>query len=437
MATGGTDKPRRTNPSWVSEEGLDTILRGLRERRGVTQKAIADAAEVSPAAITRLESGDRRPSRDVLGRLAAVFGTTLKDLIVAAGQLQQGEDLETVLDAIPAHGPASLAVPAEVAGDYGPPPDPQAAPPVPAPVALSRHELQSRAAADRVTRHPDPDAAVQLLAEVAGWIATTDPTRGLAALRRELHEVFQNTPAGTDPVAAMPTGEVRYVFPHAVGQDDHGQLWIDPLTRARAGGYDETDPRVERYDDGQVVLDITRLADTSFQPRDHDRHRLRVRVEDPATAVEPQSLGGLYARTVLEIKWTHATRLVIEHRDRGVTEGDFPEGAERIHVITASNPRSRLLRASENQERNRLLAQDLDAAGLAYRPAVGRSPDTSWSEASFAVIDADPATLIDLARRYEQHAIFEWTPTHRTVLWTDDSAEPVRHGWRAGSSLRS
>ena len=83
----------------------------------------------------------------------------------------------------------------------------------------------------------------------------------------------------------MPTGEVRYIFPHAVGRDDQGQLWIDPLSRARAGGYDETDPRVERYDDGQVVLDISRLADPSFQPRDHDRHRLRVRVEDPAAPV--------------------------------------------------------------------------------------------------------------------------------------------------------
>jgi transcriptional regulator with XRE-family HTH domain len=436
MAAGGTDKPRRTNPSWVSEEGLDTILRGLRERRGVTQKAIADAAEVSPAAITRLESGDRRPSRDVLGRLAAVFGTTLKDLIIAAEQLQRGEELETVLDAIPAHGPPSL-VAADLAADYGPLPAPQAAPPVPASAPLSRHELQSRAAADRVTRHSDPDAAVQLLAEIADWIATPDPTRDLAALRRELHEVFQDTPAGTEPVAAMPTGEVRYVFSHAVGRDDHGQLWIDPLTRARAGGYDQTDPRVERYDDGQVVLDISRLADPSFQPRDHDRHRLRVRVDDPTAAVDPQSLGDLYARTVLEVDWTDETHLVVEHRDEGVTEGSFPEGAERIHVITAANPRSRLLRASENQERNRLLAHDLDAAGLTYRPAIGRSPDTSWSEASFAVIGADPDTLIDLARRYEQHAIFEWTPTSRTVLWTDDSAEPERHGWSAGPSRRS
>ena len=434
MATGGTDKPRRTNPSWVSEEGLDTILRGLRERRGVTQKAIADAAEVSPAAITRLESGDRRPSRDVLGRLAAVFGATPKDLIIAAEHLQQGEDLERVLDAIPAQGPPSLAVPAEVAGDYGPAPDQQAmGPPAPA-VPLSRHELQSRAAADRVTRHPDPDAAVQLLAEVADWIATPDPTRDLAALRRELQEVFQGTAAGTDPVAAMPTGEVRYVFPHAVGRDDHGHLWIDPLSRARTGGYDQTDPRVERYDDGQVVLDISRLAETRFPPRDHDRHRLRVRIEDPAAAPVPESLGGLYARTVLEIDWTDDTRLVIEHRDAGVTEGPFPEGAERMHVITAANPRSRLLRASENQERNRLLAQDLDAAGLTYRPAIGRSPDTSWSEASFAVIDADPDTLIDLARRYEQHAIFEWTPEHRTVLWTDQDAEPLHYGWDARPS---
>jgi transcriptional regulator with XRE-family HTH domain len=437
MVTSGSDKPRRTNPSWVTEKGLEMILRGLRERQGVTQKAIADAAEVSPAAITRLESGDRRPSRDVLGRLATVFGTTAEELIVAAEQLQAGEELDTVLDALPAREPRSLDVPAEVAGDYGPAPDtaPRAVPPpsVPASPPLSRHELQSRAAADRVTRHPDPDAAVQLLAEVADWIATPDTTRDLAALRREFHEVFQGTTAGAEPVAAMPTGEVRYVFPHAVGKDANGKLWIDPLSRARTGGYDDQDPRAERYDDGQVVLDISRLTDPSFQPRDHDRHRLRVRVEQPAASPEVGPLSELYARTVLEIDWTDDMRLVVQHRDEGVTEGSFPDGAERIHVITAANPRSRLLRVSENHERNRLLAQDLEAAGLDHRPAIGRSPDSSWSEPSFAVIDAERDLLLDLARRYEQHAIFEWTPKHRSVLWADSGSAPGRHGWSAWS----
>jgi hypothetical protein len=53
---------------------------------------------------------------------------------------------------------------------------------------------------------------------------------------------------------------------------------------------------------------------------------------------------------------------------------------------------------------------DLDRAGPAVR--AGRRPLArhSWSEDSFAVIDGDREQVLDLARRYQQNAVFEWTP---------------------------
>jgi hypothetical protein len=146
---------------------------------------------------------------------------------------------------------------------------------------------------------------------------------------------------------------------------------------------------------------------------------------------DPANLAQLYADTVIEIRWSDRPHQLVEPRPEGVTEGEFPEGVDRVHVITAFNPRSRLLRRGENEERNRLLAADLERAGLRYVPVVGRSPDDSWSEDSFAVIDADVDEVLDLARRYQQNAIFEWTPQSRVVLWTDPELAAQAHGWRA------
>jgi hypothetical protein len=251
-----------------------------------------------------------------------------------------------------------------------------------------------------------------------------------------------------EPVAAMPTGEVRYVFVQALGRDERGHVWIDPLARARIGGLDHEDARVERYDDGEIVVDVARLDDQQFGPRDPHRHRVKVTVEGDRGVEEvepdPTTLEELYADTVIEIRWPDRLHQVVEPRPEGVTEGVFPEGVtegvfpegvDQIHVITAFNPRSRLLRRGENEERNRLLRADLERAGLTFVEAVGRSPNSSWQEASFAVMDADRESTLELARRYEQSAIFEWAPSARSILWTDGRA-PSLHGWAATSVPR-
>jgi hypothetical protein len=233
----------------------------------------------------------------------------------------------------------------------------------------------------------------------------------------------------------MPTGEVRYVFVQALARDERGHVWIDPLARARIGGLDHQDARVERYDDGEIVVDITRLDDQQFGPREPQRHRVKVTVEGDRSGEEaepdPATLAQLYADTVIEIRWPDRPNQLVERRPEGVTEGEFPKGVDHVHVITAFNPRSRLLRRGENDERNRLLAADLERAGLRHVPAVGRSPDDSWSEDSFAVIDADADHILDLARRYDQNAIFEWTSVWRAILWSAPGLAAQTHGWRS------
>jgi hypothetical protein len=182
-----------------------------------------------------------------------------------------------------------------------------------------------------------------------------------------------------------------------------------------------------------MVVDLERLADQQFGPRE-DRHRVKVTLEGDREVADDEpdlaSLEQVYAATLIEIHWPDRPHQVVEPRPEGVTDGEFPGGVDHIHIITAFNPRSRLLRRSENEERNRLLRDDLDREGLRYVEAVGRSPDSSWSEESFAVVDAAPEQILDLARRYQQNAVFEWHRAGRATMWTDDVTS-TPHGWSA------
>jgi transcriptional regulator with XRE-family HTH domain len=448
------EKPSGGSDVYVSQTGLDEVLRGLRRRRGVTQKQVADEAGVSPAAIARIEKGDRRPSLQMLGKLAPVFGTTPEDVLEAAERVAEGTELDEALDGLPVVAMSPGPSPAEEArtaytaqhlmATSSPPMGAfEAAAPPPggtsfADLSLSGPRLQALAIADLLDRIEDPEGAAALLRDAIEWLAerggsSDDVTR----LRQELHELLRGPEQGQEPVAAMPTGEVRYVFKQALARDERGQIWIDPLARVRIGGLDQEDPRVERYDDGEIVVDLARLEDRTLRARE-DRHRLKVTVEgDTGIAdAEPDlaELEQVYAATVIEIHWPDGPHQIVEPRPEGVTEGEFPEDVDHIHIITAFNPRSRLLRRGENEERNRLLRTDLDRSGLTYVEAVGRSPDSSWSEDSVAVIDADPKQILDLARRYDQNAIFEWTPHARTVQWTDSVLVARTHGWRASRS---
>jgi transcriptional regulator with XRE-family HTH domain len=62
--------------------GLGARIRRYREDKGLTQTALADAAALSKTYLSELESGaGRRPSGDVLLRIADALGITIADLL--------------------------------------------------------------------------------------------------------------------------------------------------------------------------------------------------------------------------------------------------------------------------------------------------------------------------------------------------------------------
>ena len=67
-------------------EGVAPRLRDLRARRGRTLAELADETGISVSTLSRLESGLRRPTLDLLMRLASAYGASLDD-IVGAPQL--------------------------------------------------------------------------------------------------------------------------------------------------------------------------------------------------------------------------------------------------------------------------------------------------------------------------------------------------------------
>lgn len=56
-------------------------LRDLRRRRGLTLEAAAQRAGLSPAHLSRLETGRRQPSLPMLLSLARIYGTTVAELL--------------------------------------------------------------------------------------------------------------------------------------------------------------------------------------------------------------------------------------------------------------------------------------------------------------------------------------------------------------------
>lgn len=71
-------------PTAGPADDLPTVapqLRSLRRLAGITLEAAARAAGLSPAHLSRLETGQRQPSLPMLLALARIYGTTVSDLL--------------------------------------------------------------------------------------------------------------------------------------------------------------------------------------------------------------------------------------------------------------------------------------------------------------------------------------------------------------------
>jgi transcriptional regulator with XRE-family HTH domain len=82
--------PADIHQSSARDAGLGPLLVTLRTKRGLAQKQVAHLADIDGSTLSRLESGDRGVSREVLERICKVLELDRKerlDVLVAAGFL--------------------------------------------------------------------------------------------------------------------------------------------------------------------------------------------------------------------------------------------------------------------------------------------------------------------------------------------------------------
>jgi Protein of unknown function (DUF3293) len=164
---------------------------------------------------------------------------------------------------------------------------------------------------------------------------------------------------------------------------------------------------------GQIALVVTGLGDGLL---------------DDMQSVDP-GLWSNYAQTKLELDLPGG-RLIVTPAAPGTCMGQHPTG-RALYVITACNPMSEPLPAGINASRNLDLAADLDRARAQFWPAVGYDADGEWPpEAGFVIDGLAETDARDLGRRYEQFALFRWSPTALSVI---ACYEDRRHdaGWNA------
>lgn len=85
----GVPDPGSSDPTAAVLPDVAPQLRGLRRRRGLTLEAAAQRAGLSPAHLSRLETGHRQPSLPMLLALARIYGTTVSALL---GEVPAGRD---------------------------------------------------------------------------------------------------------------------------------------------------------------------------------------------------------------------------------------------------------------------------------------------------------------------------------------------------------
>lgn len=97
------------------------------------------------------------------------------------------------------------------------------------------------------------------------------------------------------------------------------------------------------------------------------------------------------------------------------------QGASSLAILTAFNPRSQALPPAENERRQAALRQRLQALGLRFLPAHGRSREAGEHphEPLLAVLDAPRAVLGELIEAFGQNALVRAeaaSPTPRLML---------------------
>lgn len=72
-------------------------IKRLRERRGLGVRELSKRVQVSPATISKLEKGQRKPSIDLAMRLADVLGVSLDYLMGMYSEDHEREEVEAAV----------------------------------------------------------------------------------------------------------------------------------------------------------------------------------------------------------------------------------------------------------------------------------------------------------------------------------------------------
>jgi sugar fermentation stimulation protein A len=316
------------------------------------------------------------------------------------------------------------------------------------------------------------DAASGLVADhlvaggrLPGWPAITAVRREVVHGRHrlDLEVTFDDGRRGLVEVKSLSRARDR-IAPLSVTPSARGVAHLAALAKVARAGTPAAVVFVVQRDDADV-LDLTAAADPAWQAAvgaaqaagvhvvgfacevDERRVRLGRELEVRATGSAlsevvahgrpARSLAATYAGSVVHLRTADAGPVTIEPVPGGGGPGRLPAllppATRRLVVLTACNPRSRLLGAAENADRNRRLLAELEARSLRWIIADGSSPDGSWHEPGYGVVDGDVDEVLALARRFEQLAVFELTATRLRVRWTEPGPEPIEQGWRIAS----
>ena len=139
-----------------------------------------------------------------------------------------------------------------------------------------------------------------------------------------------------------------------------------------------------------------------------------------------------YTQTIVDIHLPREGVIRVAPASVGTT-GNWPERLQSpIYIMTAWNPLSMAISGSANELREGKLEYELMADGLETYPAVGRDMNSDYEEKGVAVIGLSELAALSLGARYEQNAIFSWTPTLWEVLSCVDSHRHTS-GWSCTS----
>lgn len=89
-----------TAETLIMDTSFPKRLAAVRKRRGLTQKALGEAAGISHIQAHRYESGGSQPTLEVIKRLAVALGVSADELLFDADERGPDDDLKLQFEAI-------------------------------------------------------------------------------------------------------------------------------------------------------------------------------------------------------------------------------------------------------------------------------------------------------------------------------------------------